>query len=285
MTLDGVVDHSSSHTALSTSQAHSMSLVMRRMLDWMRENSTSVLYEQDTVKMWRELIERADRDPLPAPECAMSGACLSEITSDVIRTSIFEELSHPNVLWPEGAIKIQQAYENNNGTSFSYPTSQDRTGLMQSQLSIACQDWHFEESWDEFKLFQYMTGIYSLDPTGPFGGRIWSIGCPRWPVHVRNPPRTLYVDNESSSKPILLVHALLDPNTGYDQALGVHRKIGRSILLSRYGEGHGSLEWPEGSQAIMDYFVNGTVPGPTTLADRPMNADTVTDFEVMGIYQ
>jgi len=79
----------------------------------------------------------------------------------------------------------------------------------------------------------------------------------------------------------MLVHALLDPNTGYDQALGVHHAIDNSVLLSRYGEDHGRLEWPEGAQAIMDYFVNGTVHGPTALVDQPMNPDAFTDFELM----
>jgi len=122
------------------SQAYSMSATMQRMLDWMRDNSTSVLFERDTAKMWRELIERADQEPIPAPECAKSGLCVSEVSGDDIRTAILRTLGHPNTLWAQAAVLIEEAYDNNNGTGFSYPISDERTGSFGSQFSIACQD-------------------------------------------------------------------------------------------------------------------------------------------------
>lgn len=82
--------------------------------------------------------------------------------------------------------------------------------------------------------------------------------------------------------PILIVHALYDPATGYDEAVRLNEKIENSVLLTRYGEGHGSLEYVEGAQAIMDYFVNGTVPDATALVDEPMNPEARTDFEILG---
>lgn len=189
MVLDGVVDHSGDSIALTASESHSMSLTVRRMLDWMRTNDTSALQDRDTIKIWRELIERADETPVPAPECIQSSLCFPNVSGSDFRTGIYEALSHPTVLWAEASQKIAQAYDNNNATGFSYPISDSETGVLNSQFAITCHDWHFEDDWEAFKLVQYMSGAASLDPVGPVAGRIWALACPRWPAKVTNPPR------------------------------------------------------------------------------------------------
>lgn len=282
MVLDGAVDHSLSTTAAFASQVHSFSLVMRRMLQWMSDNSTSSLHGRDTIKIWRDLVERADADPLAAPDCVQSQACFPSVNGADLRIAMVNALGHPNVLWSQLAENLLQAYDNDNASGFSYPILESETGTTSSQLAIICHDWEFRDDWEEWKLLSYMSSAFSLDPAGATGGRLWAIGCARWPAKVTNPPRSLRVRNSNSAVPIMIVHALLDNVVGYDQAIGLHQRIDNSFLLTRYGEGHGSLEWTEGVLTIFDYFIRGSLPEPGALVDQPWSQEVVTDFEVIG---
>ena len=281
MVLDGLVDHSLDITALTTSQVASFSLTMRRMLEWMSSNSSSALQGRDVVEIWRELIQRADDTPIPAPECVQSGLCFPKVTSGDLRTAIYKAVTHPTSQWPVWSQYIKQAYDDGNATAFSYPYQGD-TGIGYSQLSIICHDWHFIDNWQDFALLDYMSSTYSLDPRGPVGGQLWNIGCPKWPVQVTNPPTGTRVENSKNSLPILLMHSLLDAAVGYDQAIGVHQRIDSSVLLTRYDEGHGSLESVEAVDSMNAYFINGTVPEPLTIIGETMSQDVVTDFEILG---
>lgn len=255
---------------------------MRRMLDWMHQNESSALYGRNTVKIWRELIERADENPLPAPDCVKSGLCFPHVSGDDLRTAMAGPLGRPNYLWPEASENLLQAYDYNNASAFSYPILEDETGLLNSQFSIICHDWQFSDDWEDFKLLQYMAGAFSYDPVPTTAGRTWALACARWPANVTNLPTTRPVENSKSAMPILLVHALYDAATGFDQALSIHHNIDQSVLLTRYGEGHGSLEWPEAAGVVMDYFIRATVPSSTALVDQPMSVSVITDFELMA---
>ena len=282
MVLDGVVDHSSSTAAMSASAIHSTSLTMRRMLDWMHQNESSALYGRDTVKIWRELVERANENPLPAPDCVKTGICFPFVSGDDLRTALAGSLGSPIHRWPETSENLLQAHDHNNASAFSYPILDDEIGLLNSQFAITCHDWQVDDNWEDFKVLQYMGGAFSVDPAPPTAGRIWALGCARWPANVTNPPTIRRVQNSKSAKPILLIHALYDAATGFDQALGVHHNIDQSVLLTRYGEGHGSLGWPEAAGVVMEYFIKGVVPSPTALVDEPMSAIAHTDFESLG---
>ena len=80
------------------------------------------------------------------------------------------------------------------------------------------------------------------------------------------------------------MHALWDPATGYNAALSAHRQFPGSALLSRYGEGHGSLLTDaESLEILTEYLLTPEAEwqGKSLLVSEPWS-NTQTDFEMMG---
>ena len=88
--LDGLVDHNRSTIDFTNSESNGFSLTQRRMLEWMSANTTSALHGRDVVDLYRELVERADKNAIPAPSCVKSETCRAEVTGDDILGSQFQ---------------------------------------------------------------------------------------------------------------------------------------------------------------------------------------------------
>ena len=86
----------------------------------------------------------------------------------------------------------------------------------------------------------------------------------------------------NASAPILLVNALWDPATGYDGMLNVHEQIEGSMVLTRYGQGHGSLAFPKTREVMYEYLISGRAPEEgDLLVDEPV-AKVEGEFELQG---
>jgi pimeloyl-ACP methyl ester carboxylesterase len=280
MILDAVVDHSLSEVVFSASEAASYSITQRRMFDWMSKNSSSALHGRDVAVEFSDLVQRLDDKPIAIQECVESGACLPDLTGDSIRHATFSPVNNPNQ-WLSYALSLKQVIDDDNATSIAYPISDADTGTGNSMWGIACQDYQWPDTWTQFRDLQYVHASYSPGPGGPVGARLWSLGCPRWPTEVTNPVSSLRTKNISA--PIMIVNALWDPVTGIDQALNMHHQLEGSVLVTRYGEGHGSFGWPV-TKAVMDrYFIDVEVPETgTMLVDSPVS-HMKTDFERLGL--
>ena len=280
MVLDGIVDHSMTVTQFTASEAHSYSATQRRMLEWVASNSTSAMHGRDMVTLFHELIDGVNQNPIHMPECARSEQCFPSINDDDIRNYAFRSANGP-ILWPQFALDMKEAIDNNNFSAFVYPLSTSETSIANSMFGIACQDWDFPKTWTDYRQTQYLNSAFSTDPQGPIGARMWAVGCPNWPTKKSNPPAPLRIENKDSAK-IMLVNSLWDPATGYDQALNVHDQIDNSVLVTRYGEGHGSWEWPETRKIIDEYLIEGSLRDQDDLLfDRPFRT-WETDFEMLN---
>lgn len=281
MVLDGVVDHSIDATQFSAAWSQSYSLTQRRMLKWMETNSSSALYGRDVVTLFHDLVKTADRKPLPAPACVTSETCLPEVTGDDIRYAAFQPTNYPASLWINFSQALKEAADNNNASALSLPVSPNDTSSINGLLAIACQDWNFAQTWPEYQRKQFMTDAYSLDASGMLGERFWAMGCQRWPTDVTNPPRPMAVQHPSA--PIMMVNALWDPATSYDSMLHVHAQIEGSVVVTRYGEGHGSLPFPGARKVMYEYLSDLVVPeAEHALVDQPVSSQE-TDFEMLRI--
>ncbi len=72
-----------------------------------------------------------------------------------------------------------------------------------------------------------------------------------------------------TSNPVLVVNNLYDPATRYEGALQVHDLLPSSSLLTVHGWGHCTFfeSW-QADQAVSDYVLYGTLPGPGTVYDQ-----------------
>lgn len=63
---------------------------------------------------------------------------------------------------------------------------------------------------------------------------------------------------------------------------GVHRQIDHSVLLTRYGEGHGSWEDDATFEIMFDYLAHLNLPeGDSPIVGQPTSS-VEWDFERMG---
>ena len=279
MILDGVIDHALSTTAFTASESLGYDLELRRMLEWMGQNSSSSLHGRNAIDLFPELIKRADKTPIEIPSCVESKECFPDVTGDDIRVQAVNNANQP-LLWPSFSRTLQRMIDNGNATALAYPITNEEVGVTQSMLAIACQDWQFPTTWTDYRALQYMNTAFSPLPQGAIGARMWAIGCAKWPTKVTNPSRPMTVKNPSA--PILLVNSLWDGATGYDQAVQVQSQIEKSVLITRYGEGHGSLEWPVTKQVMDSYLIDLIIPKEEDrVVDSPVGPDE-TDFELLG---
>lgn len=280
MVLDGVVDHSLSEVMFSASEAFGYSLTQRRMFAWLGSNTSSALYGRDVALEYRNLLNRADAEEIAIPECIDSGTCYPNVTGDDIRRAVFDPINNPEQ-WPSFAEVLKEVFDNNNASGMLYPFSDQETGVSNSMFGIICQDYEWPDSWAEYQKLQYMHAAYSPEPQGPLGARMWPVGCARWPTKVTNPPASLRTRNISA--PIMIVNALWDPASGYDMALNMHHQLEGSVLVTRYGEGHGSFTWPAAKRVMDRYYIDVEVPeSGSLLVDSPLSA-LRTDFELQSL--
>jgi pimeloyl-ACP methyl ester carboxylesterase len=285
MTLDGIVDHSQDITSFLSTEGQGYNLVQRRLLEWMSTNTSSALHGRDVVTLYHDLLKRASDDPIPAPNppisvCGSANGCWPNVTSEDIRNAIFNPTNTPtNAVYYSLALK--EAYDNNNGSLLAQAIPVMEIGAGQSNLAIACTDWAVPQlSWEQFLPTQWMGAAFSQDGQGPLATREWAIGCQKWPVRNPrvNPPAPLYVRNPSA--PILLVNALWDPATPFDAAVKTSMRIEKSVLVARYGEGHGSLFSEPTREVLYKYFHD--VQPPKNRLIQGLYWPEETDFEILG---
>jgi pimeloyl-ACP methyl ester carboxylesterase len=219
-----------------------VALTVERALGWASTNKTSPLYGQDAVQIYRDIVKQAEETPFHSPECGKSGACDPNVTAQDILNSLetWTETPTDAVTFLEFAQVLKQT-QKGNATGFARPyfTNQEAktSSTPWTQAAIACQDWCPDTNWTAYQNWANMFTNNAIPAGGTFFGVV-QIVCPHWPTPVRNPPRTIDIPNPSA--PILVVNALWDPVTGYDQAVGMQRRIANSVLLTRNGEGHGT---------------------------------------------
>ena len=146
----------------------------------------------------------------------------------------------------------------------------DPTGQSWTQAAIGCQDQLPDLSWEAYQSWAQITTTQAIPANAGYLGNI-QLFCPKWPTKVKNPPN-LQSPNVNTSATIMVVNALWDPATGYDQAVAMHRHFPNSVLVARNGEGHGSWSaaWPETLKTMIDYLVDLKLPEPNLVLDEPM---------------
>ncbi|KAJ9637482.1 hypothetical protein H2204_004906 [Knufia peltigerae] len=278
----GVADHTISSFDFTSTEITGTANDMSRMLDWAAHNESSPLKGQDVRGMLREIVAKADETPIRMPGCEKSGTCQAEVNGNTFRGTIVAFLDHPLGIsggFPLCARSIQEAYEGNYTMWATLnPTRPYEWDPSYSELGIICQDFDFDEDWERFQQTQMTTAALSPDMEGCDATRIWSMGCKGWPTKVTNPPHDYKITNTSA--PILLVHALWDSSTPYQWAVRVNRKIEGSVLLTREGEGHGSLAFDSTRKAMFDYLVDPVknLPKPLTVINEAVAHNETDGF-------
>lgn len=90
LVLDGNMDHSTDPISYLTVKSFTYERELVRFTKWYGEskecpfNGTSA----DILKIWDDLVEQADKEPLPAPSCKANGTCRADVAGSEIRNNV-----------------------------------------------------------------------------------------------------------------------------------------------------------------------------------------------------
>ena len=272
MALDGALDHGQRGLAMLNDESLAHEGELTRFAVWCTEEPTCALHGEDVLARYDALVNAADAEPIPAPQCEASGGCSAEVTGDDIRLGTQNLLlikeTVPTLGLPgwEALADAIIAAEQGDASAFARELALSDSSHLFAATAIACADWSTDlAAWDDLQAYE--TFGESIAPHTRGATQTWTIltGCLGWPFPVANPPGMWDI---TGTPPILIVNATHDPSTSYLWAQLMREQIDGSVLLTRVGDGHTSFFLTGDSatrDAITHYLLTGETPPPNTV--------------------
>jgi pimeloyl-ACP methyl ester carboxylesterase len=270
MALDGIFDHSISTDALFADSTAAYEDSFNRFAVWCAQTAECALHGRDVLAVFDGLVQRADAQPIPVPQCA-TAPCRTPVTGDDIRLNAYDPLLFKSPIPAIGApgwngfAQALAAAESGDASAFATPlVTSPRDGRF-GGLAVNCIDYPpLIGGYDDLVSTSLLAR--TLAPRTQGAGEAWPalIGCMRWPAPLANPPHRAGIHG---APPILLANATHDPSTPYRWAQNLLQQIPRAVLLTRDGDGHTSslLHPSRTSDAIAHYLITRRTPPPNTV--------------------
>ncbi len=268
MALDAIANHSTSVNTLFADAAATYEDTLNRFAAWCAQTSSCPLHGRDVLTLFDSVVQRADRQPIPARECA-GGGCRPTVTGGEIRmNALFLLLAKEGVpalhmpSWTDFANALAQA-EQGDASAFSTGLAANPTDL--AGLAINCADYPPEiRTYEDFVAKTLLGRVVAPHTQGASEAWLGILACMRWPVPVANLPHSIMV---RGAPPILLVGSTHDPETNYVWAHELRNQMPSAVLLTRDGDGHTSsfLQGSRTSDAIAHYLITGQTPPRNTV--------------------
>jgi len=270
MALDGILDHSIASESLLADATVAYEDTFNRFAAWCAQTADCALHGRDVVALFDRLVQQADQQPIPVPECAMAG-CRTPVTGDDIRLNAYELLLVKSPIpafhrfgW-NGFADALAALEAGDASAFARSlVGSPRDGTF-AGLAVNCIDYpRLVRGFHDFVSATLLAG--ALAPHTHGAGEAWPglIGCIHWPVPLANPPHRARIHG---APPILLANSTHDPSTPYRWAHHLLHQIPGAVLITRDGDGHTSslLHPSRTSDAIARYLITRKTPPPNTV--------------------
>jgi pimeloyl-ACP methyl ester carboxylesterase len=257
MVLDGALDASVPLVPFNLVQAHGFEVALRAYVAACVAKGDC--YLGSTVDAGIARIQRFMRDVEARPLRDRTG----EVPIGLAIYGIYLPLYNQR-LWPVLDRALQNAFNGDPGilrlAAYEY-LGRSPAGHWDNELeafdAITCLD--RDEGVPIDKVESYVPRFEKASPTF---GRVFAYSlplCSVWPVHSGRHPKALHV---TKAPPVLIVGTTRDPATPLVWAQSLHRQIGRSVLVTRDGDGH--TGYHAGSSCVDDtvesYLVDDTVP-------------------------
>lgn len=268
MALDAIANHSVSVNTLFSDAAATYEDTLNRFAAWCAQTSSCPLHGRDVLALFDSVVQRADQQPIPAPECA-DGSCRPTVTGGEIRmNALFLLLAKEGVpaiglpAWNDFAIALARA-DQGDASRFSFQLA--TSPLEFAGLAINCADYPPEVvTYEDFVAKTLLGRVVAPHTQGASEAWLGILACMRWPVPVTYLPHSIMV---RGAPPILLVGSTHDPETNYVWAHELRNQMPSAVLLTRDGDGHTSswLQNSRTSDAIAHYLITGQTPPPNTV--------------------
>ncbi|GII90415.1 alpha/beta fold hydrolase [Sinosporangium siamense] len=188
MYLDGVIDQVSGWHSQTLLGFQAMEESFARFADWCGTTTACALHGEDVGKVWRALIRRADRDPLPveSPEFGKG-----KLTGSLLRWFSYSVDPGPgSERWRAFAAAVDKA-RRGDGSALATPVlGNSRVWSMPAMIGKTCGDDRGYSGYAQYREFRRQ--VRKVSPN--FGGATFdALGCSGWPRPVANPSRPLPV--------------------------------------------------------------------------------------------
>jgi pimeloyl-ACP methyl ester carboxylesterase len=266
MVFDGNMDHSTDPISYLTVKSFTYESELIRFSEWCSQSKSCPLNgtSNDVLKVFDDLVEQGNKEPIPAPSCKGNG-CLESVTGSEIRNNVNSLLFVKYGIyatWTKlGQYLLDAKRGNATGLSTTLATS-SKSDSFQSAV-ISCSDWyHPEASLVDLKYKNDLAStMWPHVGTGDYGLN----RCIGWPFPQVNKEHKAKIDGTPR---ILLVNSQFDPSCSYIWANGLQEQISNSTLLTRRGDGHTSyMLHGEAWEAMNAYIANLTIPADNAIVN------------------
>lgn len=248
--LDGAWDHGEPPAEHAKNQARDNERKLERFFDWCREDASCALNGTDAEQRWRDLLARADAEPIPAPgfDGEYTGFQLRQLAVNAAVAKKWEPL----------ATAIGEA-ENGDASGFAVNPDHPYPSFGSPGMT-ECQDFARPSTQAELA-----ATIEDLNAVAPNSGAavpdvVAALACVGWPAPVTSTPAPMPVDD---LPPVLAGGTWLE----YDSLDRATSRIPGSTVISYDGPGH-ALYLGMGNACVIEYantyLVDRTLPEPGT---------------------
>ncbi|MFC9434244.1 alpha/beta hydrolase [Nocardia sp. NPDC057030] len=249
--LDGPVDHAISAGQFFLDETRSAEDSFAGFLDWCRADPGCALHDRDAATDYRGLLDRAERQPVPARDNPEG------LTASQIGTGAYGLLSWRRT-WPQLAEAIAAAVSNTpDASGFAEPGGADAGAA--AYRTIMCHDFPADvrDFTDLAARIDTARRAAPLTRAHVEGADVQG-GCIGWPVTAANPPSPVEV---RGAPPIMIVAGTHDPATPLPWGEALARRIQGSFLVTWDGYGHTAyLNDVETTRREIEYLIDPPAP-------------------------
>ncbi|WP_405163090.1 alpha/beta hydrolase [Nocardia sp. NBC_01499] len=245
--LDGPVDHAVTARQFFLDETRSAEDSFAGFADWCRSDTSCPLHDRDVAVDYRDLLDRAEHQPVPAKSTAPG------LTAAQIGTGTYGMLSM-RILWPRLANAIADAVAMTpDASGFSEPDGVDAS--KPAYRTIMCHDFPTDVR-DFTDLADRIATARRTAPLtrGNVEGADVQAGCLGWPITAANPASPIEVHG---APPIMIVAGTHDPATPHPWGEAMASRIQGSFLVTWNGYGHTAyLNDPDTTHREIDYLLD-----------------------------
>ncbi|MBP2330263.1 pimeloyl-ACP methyl ester carboxylesterase [Kibdelosporangium banguiense] len=255
MYLDSVVDHTNpDFSSWTAAKAATSEQNLREFTRWCEREEACALHGQDAMAVWDRVVERAMREPIPAPGAAMPASAALIVGQARVQ-------DHRK--WPEFSRALAQA-DAGDGSAF-VPPLPPPPGSLGSDMSrvMYCADFPYETRYDALKQVEGKLRATVAPHIG--WAHAWShaaVHCAGLPARHTFPPHRI---QPAQLPPVLIASGSDDQTTPPEHA----QRVARQLPGARYlpAKGNHAL-YVSGNpcvrQYVHQYLRTGALPGEST---------------------
>lgn len=247
MALDGIVDHVSDHRTDLRNRFERVERLFRSFVNWCAAAKECALHGQDVPTAWRELVARADREPIPAQgtKDRFDGSRLQIAAQPFLVTQKWQLLA-------EGIVKARAG----DATVFGLPLGGRKPGGPANSVATECGDDLAGRYTGYGDYRRALAEGAQLSKNFPAVG-VRALQCTDSPVPVRNPRQPL---RATALPPFLGAYSISD-GAGTE---AVTAQVPGSVSVRTEDYGHGLYLTNQRCVIahVNRYFVDGTLPAP-----------------------